>query len=180
MEDRRLQWADKITLDRIKLMHPKLRDELLEQYLEINTKLAKGIRLRFSQTLRTNSEQDAIYAQGRTKPGKIVTNAKGGQSIHNYGLAFDIVILYDPTLTGKFTEASWDEKKDFDKNGKADWFEVVNYFKSKGWSWGGDFKSIYDSPHFEKTFNYKDWKPLKELYDNNKTFIDDGIKYVQL
>lgn len=172
MEDKRLQWADKITLDRIKLMHPKLRGALLNEYLEINTKLPKGVRLRFTQTLRTIDEQNDIYAQGRTKPGKIVSNAKGGQSIHNYGLAFDIVILYDKDGNGTLETASWDEDKY--------WMQVVNCFKSKGWSWGGDFKSIYDSPHFEKTFNYKDWKPLKELYDNNKTFIDDGIKYVQL
>lgn len=180
MEDKRLQWADKITLDRIKLMHPKVRNELLNQYLEINTKLAKGIRLRFSQTLRTIAEQNAIYAQGRTKPGKIVTNAKGGQSIHNYGLAFDIVLLYDLDSNGTLETASWDEKKDFDKNGKADWFEVVNYFKSKGWSWGGDFKSIYDSPHFEKTFGYNGYKPLLEKYNKNDTFVDNGIKYVNL
>ena len=181
MEDKRLQWADKITLERIDLMHPKLRDELREQYLEINTKLPKGIRLRFSQTLRTIEEQDALYAQGRTTKGKIVTNAKGGSSFHNWGLAFDIVILYDLDGNGTFETASWDEKKDFDKNGKADWFEVVNYFKSKGWSWGGDFRSIYDSPHFEKTFGYGTWKPLLEKY-NKKEFITDnkGVKYVKL
>ena len=61
--DKRLQWADSITLDRIKLMHPKLRAELLEQYLTINTALPKGVRLRFAHTLRTFAEQDALYAQ---------------------------------------------------------------------------------------------------------------------
>lgn len=158
--DKRLQWADKITLDRINLMHPILRNELLEQYLTINTALPKGVRLRFTQTLRTIKEQDALFAQGRTKPGSIVTNARGGQSIHNYGLAFDIVLLYDLDGNGSFETASWDERKDFDKNGKRDWFEVVTFFKSKGWAWGGDFKSIYDSPHFEKTFG-NTWKTLQ-------------------
>ena len=180
MEDYRLQWADKITLERIEKMHPKLRDELLEQYLEINTKLPKGIRLRFSQTLRTIKEQDELYAQGRTKPGKKVTNAKGGQSIHNYGLAFDIVLLYDNDHNGSLESASWDEKKDYDRNGKADWFEVVHYFKSKGWFWGGDFKSIYDSPHFEKTFN-NTWQTMQSRMKAGDTFLDNnGYEYVQL
>lgn len=169
MADRRLQWADKITLERIERMHPKLRDELLEQYLTINTRLPKGIRLRFSQTLRTIKEQDDLYAQGRTKRGPKVTNAKGGQSIHNYGLAFDIVILYDKDGNGTYETASWDEKKDFDKNGKRDWFEVVDFFKSKGWSWGGDFKSIYDSPHFEKTFGHT-WRTLIDKPKDSKGY----------
>lgn len=181
MEDKRLQWADKITLERIQLMHPKLRDELLEEYLQINTKLAKGIRLRFSQTLRTFAEQDELYAQGRTKKGSKVTNAKGGQSIHNFGCAFDIVILYDLDLNGSFETASWNEKKDFDKNGKADWFEVVEFFKSKGWSWGGEFRSIYDSPHFEKTFGNGTWRPLLDKWNKGQTFVDgNGKKYVKL
>ena len=78
---------DKITLDRIELMHPTIREQLKKDYLEINKNLPKGVRLRFTQTLRTIKEQDDLYAQGRTKKGKIVTNAKGGQSIHNFGLA---------------------------------------------------------------------------------------------
>lgn len=171
--DKRLQWADKITLDRINLMHSRVRKELLEEYLDINTRLPKGVRLRFSQTLRTFSEQDTIYAQGRTKKGKVVTNAKGGQSIHNYGLAFDIVLLYDLDGNGTFETASWKED--------SHWMRVVNYFKSKGWSWGGDFKSIYDSPHFEKAFNYSSWKPLLVKWNNKDTFKDpNGQLYVNL
>lgn len=49
-----------------------------------------GIHLIVTQGLRTIAEQDALYAQGRTKPGKIVTQAKGGQSFHNFGVAFDV------------------------------------------------------------------------------------------
>ncbi|WP_313448261.1 M15 family metallopeptidase [Sphingobacterium sp.] len=171
MEDRRLQWADKVTLDRIALMHPALRNELQNQYLEINTKLPKGVRLRFSQTLRTIEEQNALYAQGRTKAGKIVTNAKGGQSFHNYGLAFDIVILYDLDGNGTFETASWDEDQYF--------MTVVNYFKSKGWSWGGDFRSFKDSPHFEKTFGFTINQALVK-YNAGDTVTDNGIKYIKI
>jgi peptidoglycan L-alanyl-D-glutamate endopeptidase CwlK len=90
------------------------------------------------------AEQDALYAQGRKKPGKKVTNAKAGQSIHNYGLAVDIVLIID----GK--TASWDVKADWDNDRKADWMECVEIFKKHGWDWGGDWRTFKDMPHFEK------------------------------
>lgn len=163
MEDKRLQFADKITLERIEKMHPKLRAELKDQYLTINTRLPKGVRLRFTQTLRTIAEQNELYAQGRTKKGTVVTNAKGGQSIHNYGLAFDIVLLYDKDGNGTFETASWDEN--------VHWKTVVTFFKSNGWFWGGDFRSLYDAPHFEKTFG-NTWQTLqtKLSKDPSKTY----------
>ena len=91
--------GDTITLDRIALMHPIIRKELINDYEFINSQLPKNVRLRFSYTLRSIKEQNELYAMGRTSSGRIVTNAKGGQSIHNYGLAFDIVMLYDKTTT---------------------------------------------------------------------------------
>jgi peptidoglycan L-alanyl-D-glutamate endopeptidase CwlK len=132
---------DKITIDRIELMHPIIRLELKKEYEFINSQLPKNVRLRFAYTLRTVKEQEDLYAMGRTKAGRIVTNAKCGQSIHNYGLAFDVVLLYDEDNNGTFEKASWD----FDKNMKA----VVNYFKSQGWEWGGDWKKFKDAPHFQ-------------------------------
>lgn len=138
---------DQITVDRIKTMHPELRDELLYQYAYANENLLpKGVRLRFAYTLRTNAEQDALYAIGRTKQGRIITNAKGGQSMHNYGLAFDIVILKDLDNNGTFETASYD----LDKH----WMSVTSYLKSQGWEWGGDWKSFKDAPHFQKAFGF--------------------------
>ncbi|WP_206781644.1 M15 family metallopeptidase [Priestia endophytica] len=69
---------------------------MLQKAIEI-IKLAyrNGINIAVTQGLRTFAEQNALYEQGRTKPGKIVTNARGGQSIHNYGLAFDIAVFDD-------------------------------------------------------------------------------------
>lgn len=138
---------DKITLERIKLLHPKLRDEVSEIYDEISEALSGSAMCRFSYTLRTFAEQDAIYAQGRTKPGKIVSNAKAGLSYHNYGMAVDIVLI----INGK--EASWDTVKDFDGDGKSDWKEVVTIFKQFGWEAGIDWK-FRDAPHFQKTLGY--------------------------
>lgn len=157
MEDKRLQWADKITLERIEKMHPDVRAEVRDLYLQINTALPNGVRLRFTHTHRSNTEQDALFAK-RPK----VTNAKGGQSIHNYGLAFDIVILIN--VRGTWT-ASWDVD--------AHWMRVANFFKSKGWVWGGDWKSFKDSPHFEKTFG-NTWQMLQKKQKKRDV---NGIDY---
>jgi len=169
---------DAITIERIKEAHPKLRDFLLGQYTEANNLLGKGARLRFAYVYRSNALQDKLYNQ---KPK--VTNAKGGQSIHNYGLAFDIVLLYDNDGNGTFEEASWSMIRDFDKDSKADWMEIVNYFKSKGWEHGGDWKSFKDQPHFQikkdNGTSYK-WQELKALIDSGKFIIDNGIKYPEL
>jgi len=169
---------DKITLDRINLFHPKFRDELRQQYIEANNLLGKGARLRFAYVYRTNAEQDALFNK-RPK----VTNAKGGQSIHNYGLAFDIVMLYDNDGNGTFEEASYSMVKDFDKDSKADWMEVTNYFKSKGWEHGGSWKNFKDEPHFQMKkpdgTSYK-WQELKSKIDNNEFILDNGIKYPKI
>lgn len=165
---------DKITLDRINLLHPKVREEALEIYKEICEELKGRAICRFSFTLRTFAEQDGLYAQGRTKPGKIVTNAKGGQSYHNYGLAIDIVLLVDRDKNGSFETASWDAKTDFDGDGKADWMEVVAIFKRHGWEWGGDWKFV-DQPHFQKTFGFSIVQ-LRKMHNENKVDQNGFVK----
>ena len=159
---------DQITLDRIKLLHPKVRDEAFEIYDEICEALSGSAMCRFSYTLRTFAEQDAIYAQGRTKPGKIVTKAKAGLSYHNYGLAIDIVLI----INGK--TASWDIKGDFDGDGKADWQEIVTIFKQFGWESGIDWKFV-DAPHFQKTFGYS-VKQLLALHQGGKVDAQGFVK----
>lgn len=145
---------DEITINRIKLLHPNYREQIKLWYLEINKQLPKGVRLRFTHTYRSIEEQNALYNQ---KPK--VTNAKGGQSIHNYGLAFDIVIL-------KEKDNKWVVDWKVDKY----WLQVADFFKSKGFVWGGDWK-FYDAPHFElKGFK---WQELQKI----PTIIDGGIKY---
>lgn len=155
--------ADPITLQRIETALPAIREALRAEYLYCNNRLlGKGVRLRFPYVLRTNEEQAELYAQGRTKPGRKVTNAKPGQSYHNYGLAFDIVLLYDNDGNGTFEEASWDRLRDGDGDKRSDWMEVVDFFKSRGWEWGGDFRSFKDYPHFQKTFGYT-WRDLQRM-----------------
>jgi len=170
---------DAISLSQINCLHPKIRQEVLNAYNYINTKLlGKGIRLRLTQSLRIDMEQTNLYALGRTKPGKKVTNAKAGQSIHNYGLAFDIVILLDKNGDGIFESVSWNTTADDDNNGVADWVEVATYFKKQGWIWGGDWKSFPDYPHFEKTFGHT-WKTLMVKQQQGDVFIEivNGVTY---
>lgn len=157
---------DEKTLERIKLLHPKLRDEAFSIYEEIVYALSGKAACRFAYTLRTFAEQNALYAQGRTRPGQRVTNAKGGQSYHNYGLAIDIVLLLDKDGNGTYETASWDTKTDFDDDKKSDWQEIVAIFKRYGWEWGGDWKFV-DAPHFQKSLG-KSIMELQKLHQTDK------------
>jgi len=146
-------------------MHPKVREEVRRMYESICQALTGRAVCRFTHTLRTFEEQNALFAQGRTAPGKRVTNARGGASFHNYGLAFDICLIVD----GK--TASWDMKSDFDQDRKSDWMEVVAIAKAQGWEWGGDWKKFPDAPHFQKTFGYTT-KELMGLRKQGATYPD--------
>lgn len=173
---------DAISLQRIQTAHPLIRKELTTILGECERALTGRAVVRFTQVLRTWAEQDGLYALGRTKVnpdgksssrpmGYKVTNAKGGHSIHNFGLAVDFCLIID----GK--EASWNDVKDYDADGKADWMEVVAIFKKYGWSWGGDWSSFIDKPHFEKTFGYT-LAQLRDLHAKKK-FIE-GTTYVAM
>jgi len=103
---------------------------------------ASGVAVLITQGLRSVEEQDQLYAVGRTRPpiGSkfIVTKARGGQSWHNFGLAFDIVIL---DAIGK---ANWDTRH-------PSWLKAAEVGKSLGLGWGGDWKGFKDLPHFQYT-----------------------------
>lgn len=158
---------DSITISRISLLHPKVRAEVTDIYAEICQALTGRALCRFAYTLRTEAEQNALYAQGRTTPGKIVTNAKAFESYHNYGLAVDIVLLVDKDKNGSYESASWETNVDFDGDGVSDWQEVVKIFKKHGWTAGIDWKFM-DAPHFEKSFGYSVMQ-LKSAMQSGKT-----------
>jgi peptidoglycan L-alanyl-D-glutamate endopeptidase CwlK len=121
--------------DRLSKIHPTLADKARQLIAKAH---AEGIDLVVTQGLRTIAEQNALYAQGRTAPGKIVTKAKGGSSYHNFGLAFDIAVRKENG------DIDWDTAKLYSRVGQLG--------KSIGLEWGGDFKSIKDTPHFQLTF----------------------------
>ncbi|WP_054941705.1 M15 family metallopeptidase [Paenibacillus ihuae] len=108
---------------------------------------AKGIPIVITQGMRTIAEQNALYAQGRTTKGNIVTNARGGSSYHNYGLAIDFALLLPD---GK--SISWDTSRDGNNDRLADWQQVAQEAKKLGFAWGGDWSSFKDYSHLEMTF----------------------------
>lgn len=160
---------DTISISRVQLLHPAIRAEVQQLIERAETFVPAAIRI--VQGLRTIAEQNIIYAQGRTKPGKIVTNAKGGSSFHNYGLAIDFALLYDRDGSGNYEAISWDTTKDIDKDGQADWMEVVRVFRNAGYEWGGDWKTLKDLPHLQKTFGYT-WQHLFTKYKGGQ--LNDG------
>lgn len=91
---------------------------------------------------RTWKEQDALYAQGRTAPGKEVTRAKGGQSNHNFGIALDFGIF----RSGRYLDdGSAADQREASKIHKA----VSALAAKHGLEWGGSWTGIKDEPHFE-------------------------------
>jgi peptidoglycan LD-endopeptidase CwlK len=106
----------------------------------------KGIVVVITNGFRSFEDQKRLYQQGRTTSGNIVTNAKAGESYHNYGLAIDFALK---TPTGNVI---WDRQYDGNRNGKADWTEVVEISKSLGFKWGGDWAKFKDYPHLQMDF----------------------------
>jgi peptidoglycan L-alanyl-D-glutamate endopeptidase CwlK len=147
---------DTPTKQRIEKLHPSVRDEMTKIVNECNLALTGKAKIRITQGLRTIQEQDALYAIGRTIIGKKVTNAKGGESVHNYGFAVDICLIIEDKI------ASWDTVKDWDNDKIADWYECVKIFAKQGWDWGGNWKKFKDLPHFDKK-GFNDWKKLAKL-----------------
>ena len=103
---------------------------------------ARGITIEVVQGLRTFEEQAALYAQGRTKPGPIVTQARAGESNHNYGLAADVCPFVD---------------------GQPDWNAPIRVWAAigdaasrHGLEWGGQWKKFLDKPHVQLPLTTKE------------------------
>ena len=96
---------------------------------------ALGLDILITCTLRSKAEQDALYALGRTKPGKKVTNAQAGHSAHNFGLALDFV----PLENGK---PVWLESHDA-------WRRAGNLAAPYGLEWAGNWVTFREYPHIQ-------------------------------
>jgi uncharacterized protein YcbK (DUF882 family) len=107
-----------------------------------------GHPVRIVEGYRSEERQNELYAQGRTKGGNIVTNAKGGESYHNYGVAVDFV----------FRNEGYNASKEL-------WETLGVVGESQGFNWGGRWSGFTDKPHFEMTFDY-------QLSDFQKDLID--------
>lgn len=111
----------------------------------------QGYTVFVTQGLRTKAQQDAIYAQGRTKPGKIVTHAPFPKSMHNHGLAFDIA------FRGKELYPADDKV----------WKAVAEIGKKIGLDAGYFWKKFQDKPHFEYTGKYSREQIYTMQYNKN-------------
>ena len=111
-------------------LEPKFRKKV--EKLLSNAK-KEGIELRVISAHRDCAEQNELYAQGRTKPGRIVTNAVCGKSAHNYRRSVDVVEF-------KNGKPLWENTR---------WVRIGQLGESLGLEWGGRWKSIKDMPHFQ-------------------------------
>ena len=127
----------------INLLHPKIKQ--LAGKLKAECEKA-GLPILITETWRTKTEQDALYAKGRTKTGNIVTNAKYPQSQHCWGTAFD----FCRNVKGREFD---DSDGFFGKVGKVG--------KSLGLEWGGDWKNPVDKPHFQLKGTEYNWRTLQ-------------------
>tara|TARA_Y100001938_G_scaffold151056_1_gene245537 strand:- start:2277 stop:2825 length:549 start_codon:yes stop_codon:yes gene_type:complete len=137
-----LKLKDAISQRELERLSPKIKSKVKAFFKKAEK---QGIILRIVPQggLRSCKEQNELYAKGRTSSGSIVTNAKCGQSWHNFGQAIDVVEI-------KNGKALWDNEN---------WQIIGNIGKSLGFEWGGDFKTIKDLPHFQFT----DGKTLAEM-----------------
>jgi peptidoglycan LD-endopeptidase CwlK len=99
----------------------------------VHAAAAINIQIKIISGTRTYAEQDALYAKGRTTEGPIVTNARGGQSNHNFGIAFDVGVFEGKKYLGESPK-----------------YKAVGALGMQlGLSWGGSWTSFNDEPHYE-------------------------------
>lgn len=115
---------------------------LARRFLELTR--AYHLDVRITAAFRSWDESDRLYAQGRTAPGSVVSNARGGDSYHNWGLAFDAA----PFENGHIS------------NDTHKFFTMGHIGEQVGLKWGGTFKAIVDYPHFQYTFGLNTWDLL--------------------
>ena len=117
----------------ISSLDPKVA-QLARKFLDLTKE--NNLDVRITAAFRSWNEQDRLYAQGRSTPGDVITNAKGGESYHNWGLAFDAALFENGVMSNDLEK--------YKKMGKLG--------EQVGLEWGGSFKDIVDLPHFQYTY----------------------------
>lgn len=147
----------------ITALHPELQEKLQKTIEDCK---AAGTIIKIGECLRTVEEQEALYAQGRTKPGNIVTNARGTSysSQHQWGIAADFYLSMDVDGDGKINDDSFNDATGlFSKVGRI--------AKENGLGWGGDWKSPVDKPHLYLPHWGSTTKQLKQKYGTPDKFM---------
>ena len=154
---------------KIEDLHPLVQPKALLLIKKAKEDLGLGIVI--YRTLATWEEQEAIYAQGRTKPGIVVSNARGGESFHNYGLAIDFGILKPGSK-----EIEWNTKADFDNDQIPDYQELGKLGEDIGFEWGARFTSMKgDLGHLQMSFGFT-IKELQIIYLGGLRSIDFMVR----
>lgn len=126
---------------------------------------AQGIEARIVQGLRSWQQQDGLWQQGRETAGPIVTDAKGGYSWHNFGMAFDLCpSMYGPEVIYK---PDWNEQH-------STWKKMEQLGISLGLTSGATWKRLVDSPHFQLTGRF----PITPDDEVRQLFRDAGMEQV--
>lgn len=131
---------DERTMKNIRTLDPKAQDRFIQF-----SRIAKGVAASMGcdyvmiSGQRSWADQDALYAQGRTKPGPVVTKARGGYSNHNFAIAGDY---------GVFRGKSYLDNADTKLAAQVH-AAVAVHARRLGFEWGGDWKGLKDFPHFE-------------------------------
>jgi peptidoglycan L-alanyl-D-glutamate endopeptidase CwlK len=145
--------------DDINELHPKVKELALRLLEEARR---QGLNAKVIDTFRSPERQDYLYAQGRTRAGNIVTNARGKDmcSYHNWRLAFDCI----QNMPGKEYDAAFLAK-------------LGRIGQSIGLEWGGSWITFKDAPHFQYTFGLS----IKDLKAGKRPPTEDPelVKAVQ-
>lgn len=141
---------DSISETRLASVYPDLASKIRQMADQL---ASEGIYIRVTAGLRTIEEQDALYAQGRTTAGQVVTNARGGQSYHNFGMAVDCI----PSQDGINLPYS----PDWNDTHPA-WKRMIEIAESLGLNCGADWAHFKDMPHFQLTGNWPVGEPPQE------------------
>ena len=149
---------DLISAERLELLHPTAKNTFKQFITE--AEIGLNIVLRISQGLRTFDEQNALFVLGRTKPGKIVTQACGGMSWHNYALAIDLVQVIGSDINWNF-----------------DYKLLLPYAAKYNIEAGQNWHSFQDKPHFQITFGLNIHQALDRY--TKKDFIK-GTEYIRV
>jgi len=152
---------DDLSEERLALVNPILADKVRVLY---NMLEPEGIIIRVTEGLRSWNEQQRLYEQGRTTPGKIVTNCPGGHSWHNLGLAVDVA-PNDPSKPIRIPD--WNEDH-------PDWKRIEAVAASIGFVCGCNFRTRKDSPHLQLTGRF----PANPDKEAQGLFRDGGMTAV--
>lgn len=144
-----LSVLDNANQEKVSTLHPEFKKAATK--LVLLSDLDLKISLKITDANRTNAEQDALYAKGRTTGGKKVTNAKGGQSLHNFGIAIDVAGL----------------KKSGGLDYKINYPALGILGESLGLEWGGRWLDPVDKPHFQLPYTLRQLQSFSTGADGN-------------